>query len=119
MMEELQKNGPFVVSIEPDYDFMFYKDGIYHGLDDNWMKKGTPLPEWRKVDHSVLLAGWGEDAETKEKYWLIQNSWGSNWGENGYFRIRRGVDELSVESTCEIGTPGLKASYTNKSIVNK
>jgi cathepsin C len=106
MMEELRKNGPFVVSIEPDYSFMFYKSGIYHAIDEtSWIRQGLSKPEWQKVDHSVLLVGWGEDFETKEKYWLIQNSWGADWGENGYFRIRRGVDELSIESICEVGSP--------------
>jgi len=106
MMEELRNNGPFVVSIEPDYSFMFYKSGIYHAIDkSSWIGQGLTKPEWQKVDHSVLLVGWGVDFDTKEKYWLIQNSWGDDWGENGYFRIRRGVDELSIESICEVGTP--------------
>jgi cathepsin C len=110
MMEELYKNGPFVVSIEPDYNFVYYKSGIYSGVkDDTWIKTGvlTP-PEWRKVDHSVLLVGWGYDEKLKEKYWLIQNSWGSNWGDEGFFKIKRGTDELHVESMAEVATPGIK-----------
>jgi cathepsin C len=37
-----------------------------------------------KVDHSVLCYGWGE--ENGQKYWLLQNSWGKDWGENGNFK---------------------------------
>ena len=60
MMKELYKNGPIVVSFEPDYNFMMYKSGIYHAItEDNWIDKGLPKPEWQKVDHSVLLIGWG------------------------------------------------------------
>jgi cathepsin C len=60
MMEDIYKNGPIVVSFEPDYNFMLYKKGIYHSLyNDSWIVKGLPKPEWEKVDHSVLLAGWG------------------------------------------------------------
>jgi cathepsin C len=117
MMQELRKSGPFVVSIEPDLDFMFYKSGVYQSIDESsWIKQGLTKPEWQKVDHSVLLVGWGEDEETKQKFWLIQNSWGSDWGENGFFRIRRGVDELNVESICEIGTPKLIRKSERKGI---
>lgn len=60
MMEEVYKNGPIVVSFEPDYHFMLYKSGVYHSFDQNtWIDKGLPKPEWEKVDHSVLLVGWG------------------------------------------------------------
>jgi cathepsin C len=61
MMEELMKKGPVVVSFEPDYHFMLYRRGIYHSLSKNtWIDRGLPRPEWTKVDHSVLLVGWGK-----------------------------------------------------------
>jgi C1A family cysteine protease len=44
-----------------------------------------------------VLLGWGEDEEGN-KYWLARNSYGSNWGLNGDFMIRRGQDDLGVES---------------------
>lgn len=114
MMEELYKNGPIVVSFEPDYNFMMYKSGIYHAIEENtWIEKGLPKPEWQKVDHSVLLVGWGnnylnylgEDESTKEKFWIIQNTWGPNWGEDGFFRMKRGTDEFGIESICEVANP--------------
>jgi cathepsin C len=106
IMEEVYKNGPIVVSLEPDYNFMLYKSGIYHALDDSsWISQGLNKPEWQKVDHSVLLIGWGEDQAIKEKYWILQNTWGPEWGEKGFFKIRRGTDELGIESICESGTP--------------
>mmetsp|Transcript_116390 Transcript_116390/g.336190 ORF Transcript_116390/g.336190 Transcript_116390/m.336190 type:complete len:532 (-) Transcript_116390:104-1699(-) len=97
MMEEVYKNGPIVVSFEPNEDFMFYAGGIFAQ-----QKIGVPAPlvghstEWQQVDHAVLLVGWGE--EFGQKYWIVQNSWGETWGEDGFFRIARDINDSGVES---------------------
>jgi len=103
LMRELQKNGPVVVSFEPDYHFMMYRKGIYKSLKSNWFNKNLQKPEWQKVDHSVTLVGWGFDEIHQKKYWLLLNSWGKHWGENGYFRMMRGEDHNGIESICETG----------------
>lgn len=88
--EELVRNGPLVMSFEPKEDFMYYKGGVY--------KSGANKihQEWEQVDHAVLLAGYGEDKG--QPYWSLQNSWGNDWGESGFFRIARGIDESGCES---------------------
>ncbi|KPJ21130.1 Cathepsin B-like cysteine proteinase 4 [Papilio machaon] len=69
-------------------DFFHYRDGVYrrsyHGNNE------------LKGFHSVRIIGWGEDRG--DRYWLVANSWGRQWGENGYFRIARGSNEADIES---------------------
>ena len=52
------------------------------------------------ASHSVLAVGWGQlsPEEGGTKYWIVKNSWGSRWGMDGYFWIRRGTNECGIES---------------------
>lgn len=86
-------DGPLAVGFEVYPDFKFYKGGVYvhTGLQDHF----NPF---ELTNHAVLLVGYGVDAATGTKYWIVKNSWGNSWGESGYFRIRRGTDECAFES---------------------
>jgi len=104
MMEEIYHNGPIVVSFEPAEDFMYYADGIYKTAVTKTAKPAVLVESrianpWVKVDHAVLAVGWG--VENGKKYWRVQNSWGEDWGEDGFFRMARGEDESGIESIPE------------------
>ena len=98
MRLELVNNGPIAVSFEVLNDFLNYKGGIYRhtGLID----KFNP---WEITNHVVLIVGYG--MEDGVPFWIVKNSWGEDWGEQGYFRIIRGVDEVSIESMAVAATP--------------
>nr|XP_003219399.1 PREDICTED: dipeptidyl peptidase 1 [Anolis carolinensis] len=100
MKLELVKHGPMAVAFEVYSDFMHYRGGIYHhtGLMD-------PFNPFELTNHAVLLVGYGTDPETGEPFWIVKNSWGPAWGEQGYFRIRRGTDECAIESIAVASTP--------------
>jgi cathepsin C len=95
MMLELM-NGPFAIGLAVNDDFMYYTEGIYKGAD---MKPIEKTDGWLEMQHGVLLVGWGE--EDGVKYWKVQNSWGPDWGEDGFFRITRGENDSGVESSPE------------------
>jgi hypothetical protein len=86
MQYELVRGGPGVVSFMVMSDFFSYAGGVY-----------TPSAGATEVGgHAVSLVGWGVDMGVP--YWLCQNSWGTVFGEGGFFRILRGADTCTIES---------------------
>jgi cathepsin B len=84
MQAELMKGGPFEVCFAVYQDFFSYSSGVY-------TKTSSSLAGY----HAVKILGWG--VEDGVKYWLVQNSWGTSWGLEGSFKIRRGTDECGIE----------------------
>ena len=50
------------------------------------------------INHAVTLVGYGHDTESDKDYWTCKNSWGENWGESGYFRIKRGSGTCGINN---------------------
>ncbi|KAK7262621.1 hypothetical protein RJT34_30196 [Clitoria ternatea] len=86
-LQKAVAHQPISVSIDAlDAGFMFCSSGIYSG-------------ECRtKLDHGVTAVGYGTANGTE--YWLVKNSWGTDWGERGYVRMKRGI--AAKEGLCGI-----------------
>ncbi|KAH7567199.1 hypothetical protein ACOSP7_011022 [Xanthoceras sorbifolium] len=87
----LVKNGPLAVGINAVF-MQTYIKGV-----------SCPYICGKHLDHGVLLVGYGSAGYApirfKEKpYWIIKNSWGESWGENGYYKICKGHNICGVDS---------------------
>ena len=51
--------------------------------------------------HAVKIIGWG--VEDGEDYWLVANSWNADWGDKGFFKILKGVNECGIEGQIVAG----------------
>lgn len=89
----LIRNGPITIAINSN-GMQYYKGGISH------LKKALCEPE--DLDHAVLIVGYGIEVHYLFKksipFWIIKNSWGASWGEQGYYRVYRG------DGTCGVNT---------------
>ena len=85
MRHILYQKGPYIVGINSSL-LRTYTSGIIDASD-------TQCPP-TVIDHLCLLVGYG--TSNGIDYWILQNSWGKSWGENGYFRVARGKSVCGV-----------------------
>jgi cathepsin X len=98
MKAEIFKRGPISCSI----DSSIVEKGRYingaivnstiemeYGKHGNW--------SW---DHDIEVTGWDVDKATGEEYWLVRNSWGRYWGDEGWFKVKTGINSIGIESYC-------------------
>lgn len=94
-MQAAVELGPVTVALDASsFVFQFYKKGVFDSAD----RCGTEL------NHAVTVVGYSNLASSTEKpYWIVRNSWGADWGEDGYIRIAieggEGVCGINIEVT--------------------
>ncbi|XP_062550192.1 cathepsin B-like [Armigeres subalbatus] len=92
IMEEIFVNGPVQAVFQWYADIVNYSGGVYRHKTGH-LKGG----------HAIKLIGWGVEDGTK--YWLVANSWGKVWGDNGFFKIVRGENHCGIEENVHAGLP--------------
>jgi len=92
MKAEIYKRGPIGCGLMATEGFKNYREGIYSEHRDHVT-----------LNQQVSLAGWGQKDGTE--FWVGRNSWGTYWGESGWFRLQMHRDNLGVESDCDWGVP--------------
>jgi len=94
MKAEIYARGPIACMMDVTPEFENYTGGIFQQF------KADPIP-----NHIISVIGWG--VENGVSYWTVRNSWGSWWGETGYFRIVIGdvFKNLGIEMLCSWAVP--------------
>ncbi|XP_026149409.1 pro-cathepsin H-like [Mastacembelus armatus] len=90
MVDAVAWLNPVTFSFDVMADFMHYKEGVYTSTQC----KNTA----DRVNHAVLAVGYGTE-ENGMPYWIVKNSWGTDWGMDGYFLIERGKNMCGL-ATC-------------------
>lgn len=95
-------NGPIVCDFEVTDAFLQYKstgEGEKVNIYDE-------EKDYLELNHAVSVVGWGE--QDGVQYWVVRNSWGSEWGYDGFFYMKMGSNVLGIESDCSWAKPVLE-----------
>ena len=87
--------GPVSIAYQVSHDFRYYKKGVYDG-------KCEDSPS--SVNHAVVAVGYGYDDTSNKPYWTVRNSWGTSFGMDGYFKIKRGVNKCGLADCASFPT---------------
>ena len=106
MKAELQK-GPISCGIHVTDNFENNYDGrsIY-----------SEKARFVLLNHEISVIGYGKSSEGEE-YWIGRNSWGTYWGDYGFFYIKMHKDNLGIERNCVAGTPSYTKPLSSTSLL--
>jgi len=91
--QSIYNGGPVETAFTVYSDFENYASGVYQHTSGSYLG-----------GHAVKIVGWGTDNGVN--YWKVANSWNKYWGENGYFRIKRGDDDCGIEDGAMASSKG-------------
>ncbi|CAF1330228.1 unnamed protein product [Rotaria sordida] len=87
LAEALTNNGPMYIAFDAMHkDFMYYQSGV---LEIDSCRNDPYI-----LSHAMTLVGYGYDEELQKPYWIIKNSYGTDWGENGYLRVAKDAGNM-------------------------
>ncbi len=84
---QLAATGPLVALVQVTKEFLVYKDGIYDESYSDYKIDGL---------QAVKIVGY-DTAQNGEEYWIIENSWGTDWGQGGYAHVKMGVLDSMID----------------------
>jgi hypothetical protein len=87
----LRQRGPITTTFSVTPDFFSYQDGVYRAPSN-----GCTPGSANTINHALLIIGFGTD--NGQDYWLVQNSWGTGWGQGGFAKIARGSNTCGIAS---------------------
>jgi len=104
MMKEIFARGPIPCNAATDDTFVYN-----YSTNEGILGQNVYVTDVRytsaQIDHVMEVAGWGE-TDSGLEYWVVRNSWGTYWGDMGWVKIRRGVDQQLIESGgCDWAVP--------------
>jgi C1A family cysteine protease len=111
---EIHFRGPVQATMRVTPEFFLYQSGVYRCGGSSYDHQ-NPRYANLAAYHSIRLLGWGtsynQNTQKEESYWIAANSWGTGWGDKGYFHIRFG--ECEVQETV-IATYGKSTDVLKK-----
>ncbi|MDY7109093.1 MAG: C1 family peptidase, partial [Planctomycetota bacterium] len=84
--QAIYERGPVATCVYANDSFIAYNGGVFNDCEDHW------------INHVVVLVGW-DDNEGTDGVWILRNSYGPGWGEDGYMRIEYGCSRIGY-ATC-------------------
>jgi len=88
LLHAVFQNGPVSIAYQVAPGFKDYKTGVYSSTVCNSTAQD--------VNHAVVAVGFGH--QDNMDYWIVKNSWGTTWGDNGFFKIQRGVNMCGISN---------------------
>ncbi|CDJ40514.1 cathepsin C, putative [Eimeria tenella] len=132
IMKEIMTNGPVAAALDAPPSLFAYSSGVYTtrgapharvcdlpgapsflptSSSSSSSSSGSALSGWEYTNHAVTIVGWGEtgsgSGSDPQKYWIVRNTWGPQWGLKGFFLLERGNNSGGIENQTSFIDPDL------------